>query len=203
LIRALFFDYDGVLTTDKTGSFTTSKYLSQALGIQHSKVQSAFRLYNKELTLGLISHADIWSEICQHLGQAINIELLYEAFESTPINTEMFLLAQRLKDSYVVGLITDNKKDRMDHLKKVQPLSQTFNPIIVSAEVGADKSSSKIFLCALESAHLFPAECIFIDNNEANLKAASTLGFKTIFHDDEKNDIAKLTDCLKDRGIRI
>jgi phosphoglycolate phosphatase-like HAD superfamily hydrolase len=42
-IKAVLFDFDGVLTTDKTGSLTTARFLSQRTGIDLARVQSVLR----------------------------------------------------------------------------------------------------------------------------------------------------------------
>jgi HAD superfamily hydrolase (TIGR01509 family) len=201
LIKAVFFDYDGVLTTDKTGSLTTNRYLSEAAGIEFSRVKAAFSRYNKDLTLGKTTYSQIWHEVCSALGQELSISLLYEAFESTPMNAGMFSLARRLKGSYFLGIITDNKKDRIDHLKKHQDLESLFRPIVVSAEVGANKESTEIFVRALSCVGVSPADSIFVDNNRDNLAAPSALGIKAIFHDDEKNDVEALLRTFKTLGV--
>ena len=202
MIKAIFFDYDGVLTTDKTGSQTTAKYLSRVTGIELSIVKEAFGRYNEALTLGRTTHAHIWPGICSALGRELNIGLLHEAFESTPINSQVFSLARQLKERYSVGIITDNKKDRIERLKKCQGLTSLFDPIVVSAEVGSDKRSAEVFLIALRHAGVSPAESVFIDNNKDNLAAPHALGIETIFHDDEKNDIGALLSGLEKLGVR-
>lgn len=201
MIKAIFFDYDGVLTTDKTGSLTTTRYLSRATGVELSTVKAVFSRHNKDLTLGKITHAEIWHELCRALGQELSISVLYEAFESTPMNEGMFSLARKLKKGHLVGIITDNKKDRIDHLKQCQNLEPLFSPIVVSAEVGVDKESTEIFVHALHCAGVSAEESVFVDNNKANLVAPSALGIKTVFHDDEKNDIDALCKTLKRFGV--
>lgn len=201
MIKAVFFDYDGVLTTDKTGSLTTTKYLSRATGLELSKVKAAFDRYNEDLTLGKTTHYLIWHELCSTLEQELSIALLYEAFESTPMNLGMFSLAHQLKNSYSVGIITDNKKDRIDYLKRHQKLELMFNPIVVSAEVGFDKKSPEIFSHALRYVGVSAEEAVFVDNNKGNLVVPQTLGIKTVFHDDETNDIEALVKAFKALGV--
>jgi putative hydrolase of the HAD superfamily len=203
VIKAIFFDFDGVLTVDKTGSITTTRYLSHATGIDLSRVQAAFRKYNTALTFGETTHADIWEDLCGELGHQISIGLLNEAFESTPMNARMFSLARDLKSTYSVGIITDNKKDRIDHLKKFHGLPSLFDPIVVSAEVGASKESPKIFQSALRCLDICPHECVFIDNSEENLDAPRTLGIRTIYFDDERQDFAALLAALGASGVRV
>lgn len=203
MIKAVFFDFDGVLTTDKTGSTTTTRYISQKTGIELSAVKSAFARHNTALTLGMKTHSEVWREICDDLGQPVPIDLLQEAFRSTPLNKEMFKLASELRRNCRVGIITDNKKDRIDCLKRHLGLDALFDPVVVSAEVGSDKGEPEIFVAALRSAGVKASEAVFIDNNSDNLVAPGTLGMRTFFHDDEKNDVGILIEKLRGAGIAI
>jgi len=202
-IKAVLFDFDGVLTTDKTGSLTTARYLSKKTGIELSHVQSVFRRFNNDLTLGKTTHEQIWGSICGGLGKNMSIALLKEAFESTPMNARMLKLARELRSRYAVGIVTDNKKDRIDHLKKVHSLPSLFDPITVSAEIGIGKDNPKIFLDVLRRLCANPHECIFIDNSEDNLIAPSAIGIKTIYFNDEKQDFNALFAALKGHGAAV
>ena len=203
MIKAVFFDFDGVLTTDKTGSTTTTRYISQKTGVGLSTVKSAFARHNTALTLGKTTHSKIWRQLCDDLGQSLSSSLLDEAFESTPLNNEMFALARALRKSYLVGIITDNKKDRIDYLRRQHNLDALFDPVVVSAEVGSDKGEQNLFLIALRSAGVKACEAVFIDNNKANLIAPDALGMKTCFHDDERNDVQLLVKQLQEIGVSI
>src|SRR3982751_4578729 len=114
MLKVIFFDLDGVLTVDKTGSLTTTRYLSQATGVELPRVQAAFARRNADLTLGRCTHASSWAGICRDLGTDIDMKSLHEAFASTPMNEPMLALARQLKLNYSVGMITDNKVDRID-----------------------------------------------------------------------------------------
>jgi FMN phosphatase YigB (HAD superfamily) len=199
-IRAVMFDFDGVLTNDKTGSLTTTRYLSQRTGIELSRLQAAFRSFNSDLTLGRTTHAAVWGDICADLGQAVGLDLLEEAFESTPLSERMLGVARGLRSRYSVGIITDNKKDRIDALKRLHDLPRLFNPIVVSAEVGLSKDDARIFLGALQLLRVEPEECIFIDNSKDNLIAPNSIGMRTIYFDDEKKDFEALLGELRAHG---
>jgi len=192
VIRAVFFDYDGVLTRDSTGSLTTCRYLSEHTGLPYERVHRAFQPHNEALNLGKTTYTQVWPFVCEALGQAIPMSLLIGAFESTPLNTKMLELALALKPALVTGIITDNKKDRMDHLKMHQRLDAMFSPIVVSAETGCTKDDPSIFKFALKLSRVRPEESIFIDNNTDNLVAAATLGMNVVYFDDAKNDVAGL-----------
>ena len=197
-IKGVFFDYDGVLTTDKTGSLTTCRYLSSQTGIELGILTNALRRYNDDLTIGQRSHADIWPQLCESLGQSIPLGLLPLAFQSTPCNQPMFALAEELKRSCVIGIITDNKKDRIDYLRRVQQLDRLFAPIVVSAEMGCTKEDKRMFEAALQLTGLQAGEAVFIDNTPGNLVAPRALGMQAIHFDDVTNDVAGLRRTLKE-----
>lgn len=203
-IRAVFFDFDGVLTTDKTGSLTTIRYLSEQTGIEYARLRDAVKNFNDDLNLGTTTHDDIWPELCRALNRDIDKALLPRAFESTPMNAGMMHLARMLKANYCVGIITDNKKDRIDYLKVHAGLASLFDPIVVSAEVGVSKEHPRIFEHALSRLGIAPDESVFIDNTPDNLVAPSALGMHTIHFDDERNDLDALTAMLRQTyGIRL
>ena len=198
LVKAVFFDFDGVLTRDKTGSLTTLRYLSQRTGIAYEHLRNAFKPYIDDLNLGRTTHDEMWPVLCAALNFQMDKSLLRHAFESTPINSEMLELARMLRRHYFVGIITDNNKHRIDHLKKHLGLAALFDPIVVSAEVGSSKKTLPIFERALGHLGVAPSESVFIDNTEENLIAANTLGMKTVYFDDEESNVQALADTLKE-----
>ena len=203
MIRTIFFDYDGVLTTDKSGSLTSFRYLSEASGLPFSVINAAFGPHMGDLLTGKTSHAHIWPAVCEAAGNALDIGLLTGAFESTPPNAHMFSLARQLSTHYSVGIITDNNQDRMDHLRKHQALDELFDPIVVSADVGSSKHGPEIVEHALRRAGVEANESVFIDNSESNLVVARAWGMHAVFHDDEKNDMGALRERLAFLGVRM
>lgn len=202
MVKAIFFDYDGVLTRDKTGSLTMNRFLSARTGIPFDRVCQALQKHNRALNEGEASYADVWPAVCAELGRDIPLDLVIKAFESTPLNDEMVRLARGLKAHYFVGIITDNKKERIDHLKQYQRLPKLFDPIVVSAEVRFTKADPGIFELALACLRVNPEDSVFIDNTPANLVAPAALGMKTVHFDDEKNDVAGLARLLDiDHGV--
>jgi FMN phosphatase YigB (HAD superfamily) len=203
MIKAVFFDYDGVLTTDKSGLLTTFGYLSAATGIGLSAISAAFEPHVADLLTGKTNHALIWRNACEAMGREYDPGVLAHAFESTPINSAMFLLAKALGSSHTVGIITDNSKDRMEHVRRHQNLDALFNPIVVSADVGTGKRGEEIFLHAVSLAGVAPSESVFIDNSEANVEMARACGMQAIFHDDDKNDMSSLKAALESLGVCV
>jgi len=204
MIRFVFFDYDGVLTTDRTGSLTTCRYISAATGVPVEQVRRAFAVHQADLTLGRTTHERVWPDICARVGVPMPLGLLQEAFDSTPANVRMFDLARRVRSSCGAGIITDNKSDRMQRLRKMQGLDDLFDPIVVSADVGASKESEAIFRHALTLAGVDAAESVFIDNDEANTARARMAGMHAIDFDDRVNDVDALAAVLqREFGVAV
>lgn len=201
MFKAIFFDFDGVVTMDRTGSLTTTRHISRVTGIDPRRVEAAFAPFNDDLTCGRCTHAAIWADIRRALRADVDISLLEDAFASTPLNDEMLALARRLRPRYAVGVITDNKQDRMDCIERLHGLSSRFDPIVVSAAVGSTKTSRRIFEHALALARVEPKECIFIDNSVRNLLVPREMGMDGIHFDDVANDVPGLADALAARGV--
>ncbi|MDE1715458.1 HAD-IA family hydrolase [Chromobacterium amazonense] len=199
MIEAVFFDFDGVLTTDKYGSDTTNRYLGEATGLGFAKLDQALERHNEALLLGRLSHDDIWPEVCRELGREVDCRLLDAAFRSTPMNQAVLDMARQLHGCYRLGIITDNKRDRMDCLRALHGLDALFDPVVVSAEIGLVKTDGGMFEHALRLIGLGAAQCLFIDNSRRNLETAAAWGMATLSHDDERNDSQALRGALTRR----
>jgi putative hydrolase of the HAD superfamily len=196
MIKAIFFDFDGVLTLDKTGSYTICKYISKKTGIDFEKLSQSYKKFNNDLLYGKTTHEKIWPNLCLELNSELDIKHLFDSFINTPINFSIYNLIKKLKISYKTGLITDNKKDRMIAIIEKQNLNKIFNTIIVSADIGSGKDNDDIFNKAIDSLDVKHEECIFIDNQEKNLLIPKKLGMNVIFYNHEKNDVNELISKL-------
>jgi HAD superfamily hydrolase (TIGR01549 family) len=193
MIKTIFFDFDGVLTTDSCGSHTICASIKKHIPdvpIEH--IIKCYRVHQPKLLVGVTTHVDMWKDFCTCVGQNLDIEVLDEAFGSIPVNVKMVELCKKLKKDYKIGIITDNSKERFAMLKKEMKLTDIFDVIVVSGEVGARKNNAAIFVRAFDLAQCRAEECVFIDNNESNLTIPKKLGLKTIFFDDKKNDVESL-----------
>ena len=72
-----------------------------------------------------------------------------------------------------------------------------FRGIVVSGEEGVIKPDSEIFAILCQRHDLSPAECLFIDDNPANVAAAAALGFSA----HRFTDAASLEQCLIGHGL--
>ena len=203
-IKAIFFDFDGVMTIDKTGTQSICNYISKNCNIDKDTFEKEYRKYNNDLLYGITTHKKIWNKICQDLNENIPISFLYDSFENTPINNEMHNFVKIIKrQNLKTALITDNKIDRINIIKEKYKLNKIFDIIIVSAEVGFGKDKKEIFQIVLDKINVKSDECIFIDNQEKNLIVPKNMGINTIFFDDEQRNMQKLKNEIKKYGINV
>lgn len=204
MYRAVLFDLDGVLTTDRTGSESTVKSLSRHTGLPVETLLTAYRRHNREMLCGQLTHADIWPEMCAEVGRAIPFALLHTAFIETPMDGAMLDLARDMKAAgCLIGLVTDNKVDRIDAILDHHDLRGLFDVVTISARVGSGKRERASFDDALAKLNAVagPVEardCIFIDNTAHNLVVPAEIGFATYLFDDAKRDAEALRAALQE-----
>lgn len=206
MIKAIFFDLDGVLTTDAKGSLTMSKNLCEMVpGLSVQEVLDSYRQDIEALNMGRISMSDVWKRMCATFKIPGSNELLHEMMQKALKNDEMFNLARSLSGKYCLGIITDNSRERMEILTADMQLEALFDPIIISAVEHASKNdgSTIIFDAALRKAACNADEAVFIDNQEKNLVIPVKMGMKTYWHDDVKNDVAALRTTLLHMGVDV
>ncbi len=75
-------------------------------------------------------------------------------------------------------------------------LAELFDAVVISAEVGMRKPEERIFLHAASLIGLEPAECVFIDDIEANIQAAEALGMTGVLHTGPAATAARLASLL-------
>ena len=73
---------------------------------------------------------------------------------------------------------------------------ELFDAVVISAEVGMRKPEEGIFLHAVQTLGLTPQECVFIDDMQANVDAATACGMAAVLHTEAETTAAALQDLL-------
>jgi putative hydrolase of the HAD superfamily len=73
---------------------------------------------------------------------------------------------------------------------------ELFDAVVISCEVGLRKPNPAIFRHAVELLGLEPADCVFIDDIEHNVRAAKALGMAGLLHTDTDTTVAGLERLL-------
>ena len=74
--------------------------------------------------------------------------------------------------------------------------AELFDAVVISGDVGMRKPEEGIFLHAAQALGLVPAECVFIDDMQANVAAAQACGMTDVLHTDTAATARALQDLL-------
>lgn len=191
MIKAILFDFDGVLTIDKTGSTSIINYIAKECDLPIDTVKACYYKHNKLLLNGETTHKQIWPEFCNDIGKPIDFQVLIDSFTHTVLDMNMIHLVKELKSNYLIGMVKYNNPDRIKTILDYNHMQNDFDVVAVSAEQHSGKSDYKIFQYVLDTLKVTAQECVFIDNTEKNLVVPNEMGMGTIMFDDETRDFAQ------------
>ena len=120
-------------------------------------------------------------ELNKCLGTNLTLSEFSELWVSTfHENQEMAELLNTLKAQRPLYLLSNTNEVHYDHLQEKYNVARHFNELILSYKVGSSKPEHTIYKEVLKRSGLPPEDCLFIDDLEANIKAAQELGLNTI-----------------------
>lgn len=67
-----------------------------------------------------------------------------------------------------------------------------FDVVVISGEVGMRKPEQRIFEHTVDRLALEPAQCVFVDDHDGNIRAAAALGIVGVWHHDYEQTAAEL-----------
>jgi len=178
MIKALIFDYNGVLTTRGTFHELILEY-SQKKGKNPQELEKIVTERWNLARLGKIDSQLFWQDIASYLGYDQK-QLRQEWIDHFPIREGILERIAQYKTKYKTALLTNEIKDWMEESIPKNRLHDYFDAIITSYEAGIAKPDPRIFLLALQKLAVKTEECVFIDDQEKNVTAAEKLGFKVI-----------------------
>ena len=195
MIKAIIFDFGGVLTTKVDEVFKQYEEVSGVPAELMSSIMLGNDYWNikdtepEDLCLfltGKISEREYFEKLNRKLNEEIEFKgdisrLIDTILEGLAPNEEMIGLVKELKKSYKVALLTNNVKEWMPHWEATFDLNQLFDIVVDSSRVAIMKPNPKIYRLSVNRLCLEPEECIFIDDRRVNLEPARNLGIKVIF----------------------
>ena len=207
MIKAVFFDFDGVLTTDKDAGTSICKSIESMFGIGFGSALIAYRDSNSwDLCRGKISVDEFWERFYKKLkkfGLDINFKKFKDArkeiYLNTPIDPTMLELAQKVRNvGFKIGIITDNNSERISIIM-LNKIGVKFDFILVSDKLNLTKQNLELFKMVKNKY----GDSVFIDNNEKNCEVATVCGVAGIYFDDVIRDYTSLKQSLRKKSVNI
>jgi putative hydrolase of the HAD superfamily len=120
--------------------------------------------------------------------------LLQRMFAASMPVPAMYDLMRVLRGEGLRTALLSNSWGADEYPRAVFP--ELFDAVVISGEVGMRKPEEGIFLHAAQALGLAPAECVFVDDMEANVAAAVGCGMTGVLHTEAATTTAALHDLL-------
>lgn len=182
MIRAVVFDFGGVIV-----NFTPSdleKFVSELFHLPIETVKKSLFAAGGDLIEGKITEDSFWRNYASSVGRQLpkNWEKIFTSFllEKTIVNQAVMDIVKNLQKKKLLTPLLSNISPMQLKIFKNVGYFNLFNPLIFSCEVGFKKPDRHIFEFLLKTINLKPHECLFVDDDENNVDAASHLGIHFI-----------------------
>jgi len=190
-IKNIIFDLGGVII-----NLDTQKTASEMRKLGFEDFEKSYSLLNQTdifdlLEKGLISPSQFRFEIQKQLPKTVSDQELDTAWSSMLLDfpAKRIELIQSLKNKYRTFLLSNTNKIHYDNYNTDFvsvygcQLNDIFEKAYYSFEVGMRKPEVDIYQFVLKQSHLNPKETLFIDDLEANIRTAKTMGIQTLWID--------------------
>jgi len=180
-IRGVYFDFGGVLV--RTEDPAPRARLAERLGMPVRELERiAFESDSAALaTVGKISVEQHWASVAERLGQpAVDARRLSdEFFAGDGWDRQLFDFLHDLRRTHKVGLISNAWSD-LRPVILAHGFGESFDAMIISAEVGVAKPDARIYRLALDKLGVAAPEAVFVDDVSDNVEAARAVGMQAI-----------------------
>jgi putative hydrolase of the HAD superfamily len=120
--------------------------------------------------------------------------LLARMFAATLPNAAMHGALRAIRRAGFRTALLSNSWGANDYPRHLFP--ELFDAVVISSEAGMRKPEPRIFLHATALLDLEPAECVFIDDIEANVLAAEAVGMIGVHHNELQSTTERLSELL-------
>ncbi len=181
MIRAIFWDNDGVLVdTERLYFRATQETLESAGVVLEREHYVEFFLRQGRGAWHLLEERGVSAGEIERLRQRRN-DLYSELLECEACAIDGVAgTLDVLHGKYVMGIVTSSRRDHFDIIHSRCNLLQYFDFVLTASDFARVKPHPDPYLTALERAGAAPHECIAIEDSERGLQAATHAGIRCI-----------------------
>jgi HAD superfamily hydrolase (TIGR01509 family) len=191
-IKAVLFDFNGVIVDDEQIHFKAFSKVLQDLGILFTAEDYenlCLGKCDKDGFVGIIQRY----KIEQDLDFLINKK--HDAYMTLigTSNVDLFpgsrrLLRELKNRGYKVGLVTASDRQEVKVVLTYNDIENFFDVVITNDDVTESKPSPQGYLMASEKLMIPPSRCLVIEDSPVNVHNTSQIGMKTIYvtHDTDR-----------------
>jgi putative hydrolase of the HAD superfamily len=207
-IKAVFWDFGGVLTTspfEAFNRFEQENHLPQdfirLVNAANPDTNAWARLERSEISLEEFDRQ--FERETAAAGHALRGVTVLELL-SGDLRPEMVAALRRCKKKFRTACLTNNMKDldKADikrlgrRAAEMQEVMDIFDFVVESSKIGLRKPDPRFYEIACEIVKVVPAQVVFLDDLGVNLKPARAMGMSTIKVNDPYLALAELESML-------
>jgi putative hydrolase of the HAD superfamily len=206
-IRAVLFDFGGVLTTSPFEAFARYERerglppgFIRSLNAENHHGNAWARLERNEVTIS--QFVELFEAEAAAAGHSVDGASVL-ALLGGDLRPRMVRAVERCRRHYLVGLLTNNflSGDAEAHPGgAAASVLSLFHEVVESSKVGVRKPEARFFEIACERLGIEAAEAVFLDDLGVNLKPARAMGMTTIKVVSEDQALGDLEKVI---GVRL
>jgi len=133
---------------------------------------------------GTLTPEDFRRAVCAAAGAEVDYETFYAIYNDIfTLNAPVAALLRRVSEAgYTTVLLSNTDPERFGFIRRRFPEILFFDDYVLSCEVRLLKPDPAIYLEAARRAGCLPAECVFIDDVEENVRSAVATGLAGIHY---------------------
>jgi putative hydrolase of the HAD superfamily len=171
-MTVLIFDFFGVICNE-IAPFVLPKYMSDEEAVRFKATVV------EDTDLGVLSQAEMFERLGKIAGAPAKA-LEDEFWSHATIRPEMVTLIDDLRTRCRIGLLTNAIVPFVRQIFAKNDLERLFDTILISAEAHLTKPNPAFFRMMLEKMGVAAEDCVFIDDNPANIAGAAEVGIPGI-----------------------
>jgi putative hydrolase of the HAD superfamily len=212
MIKAIFWDFGGVLTTGPFGAFKKFEHESnlpenfiRMVNATNADTNAWARLERCEISLEEFDREfEQETRLAGHPIRGLQVLQLIAG----NLRPDMVEALRRCKQHYCNACLTNNinigdgsEKQLVDErTAEFQKVMELFDYVIESSKLGVRKPDPRFYKMACEIVKVDPHQVVFLDDLGINLKPARAMGMTTIKETDHQGAINEMEDVL---GIEL
>jgi FMN phosphatase YigB (HAD superfamily) len=198
MITAIFVDLDGVI-------FQGAERFSVKYAKEHDiKLDEMTPFFVNQFKLCVKGEANLKDELSKVLTEwkwkgTVDELVNYWVNDNSIINEQLINeLNNYVMQNIKIYVVTQQEKIRSDHLQSLLGLKLKYTKYFSSHMIHYGKTDSKFYISCLKQSESKPNEVLFIDDNLKNITVAKEVGINTIFYENNKLTIDKISKIISE-----
>jgi HAD superfamily hydrolase (TIGR01509 family) len=177
MIKAIFWDNDGILVDTEHLYFTTTKQVLATAGINLTEeMYIEFFLIKGNGTWHLVKDRGFPSEYIDNLRNERNLLYAKILQEKCKVIEGAKDVLENLHGEYLMGVVTSSRKEHFELIHNSTELLKYFDFILTGDDYTSFKPNPDPYLMAVEKSGFKKEECLAIEDSERGLISAKSAG---------------------------